>query len=200
VLARRLAILGLIAGLGGCGFRPLLKQQAAADADQSVQTELAAIEVEPGRGQLGQQLRNDLLDQLNPGALPVASRYRLSAQNQVTTNALAIQIDATITRFILTLRTRFQLRDEESGKVVYASTVSRTASYNVVRQPYAVLVAEEDAQRRAAREVSVDIRNLLAVHFAEGTTVAPPTAEEEAGSDLEREFEEDLSEGFGPGT
>lgn len=198
--SRRLAILGLAAGLGGCGFRPLLKQQAAADADQSVQAELASIEVEPARGQLGQQLRNDLLDQLNPGALAVASRYRLSVQNQVTTNALAIQIDATITRFNLRLRTRFQLRDKQSGKMVYASTVARTSSYNVVRQPYAVKVAETDAQRRAAREVSADVRNLLAVYFAEGAAPPPVVEEPDRGSELEREFEEDLSEDFGPGT
>jgi LPS-assembly lipoprotein len=203
VPSRRLAIVWLAAGLGGCGFRPLLKQPAATDADQSVQTELAAIEVEPARGQLGQQLRNDLLDQLNPGSLQVPSRYRLTVQNLVTTNALAIQLDATITRFNLRLQSRFQLRDKQSGQLVYASTVGRTASYNVVRQPYAVLVAEEDAQRRAAREVSADIRNLLAVHFAEGNETEPTLeAEPETGrgAEIERDFEKELGEDFGPGT
>lgn len=201
--SRRLAVLILTAGLGGCGFRPLLKQQAQTDADQSVQAELAAIEVDPARGQLGQELRNALIDQLNPTSLGGPSRYRLGAVTRTTTNALAIQLDNTVTRFNLGLTTRFQLVDKQSGKFVYGSTVTRTASYNVVRQPYAVLVAEEDARRRAAREVSVEIRNLLAVYFAEGAGTRPTAGaepERDLESEIEREFEEDLGADFGPGS
>jgi hypothetical protein len=44
--------------------------------------------------------------------------------------------------------------------------VRRVASYNVSREPYADLVAAQDAERRAAQEVATDIRTLLAVEFA----------------------------------
>jgi LPS-assembly lipoprotein len=168
VPARRLLVLAVLLLVGACGFRPLLKQQAEVDRDQEVLSELAAVEVERLGGQLGQQLRNDLIDQLDPATLQMPKRYELDVSLRTRTNALAIQLDNTITRYNLTLRARFQLRDKEDGEVLYRSGVTRTSSYNVVRQPYAVLVAEDDAERRAAREVSADIRNLLAVYFAEG--------------------------------
>lgn len=174
-MARATVLLVLALALGACGFRPLLTQQAALDRDQEVVTELAAIQVDRMGGRLGQQLRNDLIEQLDPATLAVPKRYQLDVNLATRSNALAIQLDNTITRYNLTLRASFVLRDREDGSVMYDSRVTRTASYNVVRQPYAVLVAEQDAERRAAREVSSDIRNLLAVYFAEGPSLEAGT-------------------------
>jgi hypothetical protein len=58
-----------------------------------------------------------------------------------------------------------------ANDVLVASRVRRVASYNVSREPYADLVAAQDAERRAAQEVAADIRTLLAVQFARAPTV-----------------------------
>jgi LPS-assembly lipoprotein len=48
---------------------------------------------------------------------------------------------------------------------LYRSAVRRVASYNVIREPFATLIAEQDAERRASVEVSREIRTLLTIYF-----------------------------------
>ena len=54
---------------------------------------------------------------------------------------------------------------EERPGTLYRSAVRRVASYNVIREPFATLIAEQDAERRAAVEVSREIRTLLTIFF-----------------------------------
>ena len=160
---RRLCLVALAATLGGCGFRPLLRQ---GEGDREVRSELAAVEVPALADRLGYLVRDGLLDQLNPAGVRVPARYLLAISLRRRTSALGIQIDNTITRFNLTLAASFRLLDAGDRRVLYESTVRRVASYNASRAPYAELAAELDAERRAAREVSTDIRTQLAIYFA----------------------------------
>jgi hypothetical protein len=52
---------------------------------------------------------------------------------------------------------------------LYRSAVRRVASYNVIGEPFATLIAEQDAERRAAVEVSREIRTLLTIFFENDT-------------------------------
>jgi LPS-assembly lipoprotein len=160
---RRLLLLGLAAALGGCGFRPLLKQ---GEGDSEVGRQLAAVEVPTLNSRVGYLVRDSLLDQLNPAGAQIPPRYLLTISLQSRTNALAIQLDNTITRYNLTLAARFSLLDSSDRRVLYQSIVRRVASYNASRAPYAELTAELDAERRAARDVGTDIRTQLAIYFA----------------------------------
>ena len=90
---------------------------------------------------------------------------------QSRATALGIQLDNTITRYNLLLTASFELRAKDRNDLLYASRVRRVSSYNVSREPYADLVASQEAERRAAQEVAIDIRTLLAVQFARGTAV-----------------------------
>jgi LPS-assembly lipoprotein len=161
--SRRLVLLGLGATLGGCGFRPLLK---AGKEGSEVQRELAAVEVSMLGGRLGYLVRDSLLDQLNPTGTEAPSRYLLTISLGRRSSALGIQLDNTITRYNLTLTASFELLEPAGNEILYSSTVRRVASYNVTRAPYATLVAEQDAERRAAEEIGRDISTLLAVHFS----------------------------------
>jgi LPS-assembly lipoprotein len=169
MLRRRALLLGLAAGLGACNFRPLYLARGADDIP--VQTELAAIEIRGLDGRLGYLLRDALLDELNPATIDVPPRYVLNVRLRSSARALGIQLDNTITRFNLTLTAAFQLREKAANDVLVASTVRRVASYNVSREPYADLIAAQDAERRAAQEVATDIRTLLAVRFARSPVV-----------------------------
>lgn len=168
------ALLPLAAG--SCGFRPLY----GGSVGDEVAAELASIEVVAPDTRIGQILKNRLLDDLNPAGTTVAPRYRLTVQLSRTQTALAIQLDETITRFDLTLAAFFSLRDLEEGgplpadggsedeagpEPAYRSALRRVASYNVVTDPFATLMAEQDAELRAATELSRGIRTLLTLHF-----------------------------------
>jgi LPS-assembly lipoprotein len=165
MLPRRTLLLALVAALGGCGFRPMYGGAGDAD-DPGVRERLAAIEIRGLDGRLGQILRNELLDELNPVGTQVPARYFLPVQLRRFAAALGIQLDNTVTRYNLILVARFQLRERDTRRVLYQSIVRREASYNVSQQPFADLTAEQNAEQRVAREVSQDIRTHLAVHFA----------------------------------
>lgn len=160
--------LSTIGVLGACGFRPLLYQ---ADGD-AVRGELAAIRITGLGGRLGQHLQVALDENLNPTSAQVSSRYDLGIRLTNTNNALAIQLDNTISRYNLTLTAAFELKDRSDDKVIYGSTVQRVASYNVRRAPFATLTAQKDAERRAAEEIADDIRTLLALHFQSKASAA----------------------------
>lgn len=155
--------------LAACGFQPLYGK---AEVGVDVRDQLAAIDIEVPRGRLGQDLKTALTDDLNPGAITVPRRYALSVSLGRTTDALAIQLDATITRYDLTLDAAFSLREQGANQAIYRNKVRRVASYNVSREPYATQVAEEDADRRAAVEVSRQIAVLLTVYFREQALIA----------------------------
>ncbi len=171
MLTRRLLGLALLCSLSACGFRPLLKPDLG---DPDVRTELAAIEIGGLPGRLGQILRNQLQDDLNPTAVELPPRYHLDVRLRSATDALAIQLDNTITRFNQALTASFQLTDRASRNVLYRSSVTRIASYNQRRAPFAVLVAQEDARRRAAKEISSNIRTLLAAYLQRRGDLPPP--------------------------
>jgi LPS-assembly lipoprotein len=168
MVGRRAILLGAVGAVGACGFRPMVK----AGDDPAVREQLAAIDIVGLGGRLGQLVRNALLDELNPAALQVPKRYRLAVRLNSKASALGIQLDNTITRYNLTLTARFQLLEPSVNDVLYSSTVRRIASYNVRRAPYSTLIAELDAERRAAKQLGNNIRTLLAIHFARTTATA----------------------------
>lgn len=155
-----LAALGL--PLAGCNLRPLHAGPQGAELN----ADLAAIEVEPADSRLGQTMRNFLIDQLNPAGVQVPAAYALGFSLQRARNALAIQLDDVATRYDLSLAATFELKSKADGRTLYRSAVRRVVSYNVRSEPFATLVAEQDAERRAAREVSRQIRTQLSLYFA----------------------------------
>jgi LPS-assembly lipoprotein len=156
-----LALLGL-APLAACGFRPVYGRR---DDSDGLAAELRAIAVPDARSQVTFELRRALLDELNPTGAPTASLYRLDYALSGTTEDLAIQLDAIVTRIDRTLRAVYSLRDLETDAVLHRGQVQRTASFNVRGEPFADRIAEEDADRRAARAVAVGVRQQLAAFF-----------------------------------
>lgn len=160
---RRLLVAGLLLlPLAACNLRPLHGGPAGA----ALNRDLAAVEVERLDGRLGQTLRNYLIDELNPAGVGTPAVYRLEIQLDRAQNALAIQLDDVATRYDLSLAARFELKRKSDGKTAYRSAVRRLSSYNVRDEPFATLVAEQDAERRAAREIARQIRTQLSLHLA----------------------------------
>jgi LPS-assembly lipoprotein len=162
---RRLGALLLAAlpALAGCNLRPVYGPQARAE----LVPQLAAIGVADLGGSRGQHFRNYLIDELNPSGTVVAPRYDLAVQLLEEQTDLAIQLDDTATRRNLTLGAVFTLTRKSDAQVIYSSATRRVVSFNVNRDPFATMIAEQDAQRRAAREVARQIRTMLSLYFTE---------------------------------
>lgn len=149
--------------LAGCGFRPLYGKYA--DGSSTV-AQLESIIIGPLPGRLGQVLRNNLLDRLTPRGQPGRPRYRLEVKLFRFKEGLAIKKDAEITRSNLRLTATFVLSDLSSGETALQGQTRSTASFNLVRSDFANLIAEQDAERRVARDTSNQIMTRLSVFFS----------------------------------
>lgn len=162
---RLLAVLVLCFGalaLSGCGFRPLY---GAGPGGVAAEHMFAAVELDEIGGRLGPMVYHELQDQLHPTgrAADVPARYRLAVKLKEKREGRAIEPDASITRFDYRLSGSYQLVKIDGGKVVHAGAVSSSTAYNVVESQFATLSARQDAEQRAARGVSEEIRLRVAI-------------------------------------
>jgi LPS-assembly lipoprotein len=159
-LSFALAVAFLLA-LGACGFQPLYGPRGTTD----VPDEFAAIEIQPIRDRLGQELHNNLLDLLNPKGEPTKPKYELVVTLSENRQELAVQKTAFATRANLTMTAQFTLRDSKTKKPLAGGSSIAVSSYDVLRSDFATLAAEKDARSRALLQVAEDIRTRLALYF-----------------------------------
>ena len=151
------AILALCVALAGCGFQPLY-------GDSRLSPQMASIYVEPITDSTGYELRNNLIDLLGSNGENAGKSYRLAVTLSDTSQGVALQNDATITRYNDTLTVNYTLSDAKGAEVTHG-TQSSLSSYNVVTSPYSTLSAQQDADIRAAQDIAERIRIDLAAFF-----------------------------------
>jgi LPS-assembly lipoprotein len=141
--------------LGGCGFHPLY-----GGMNGDMQGTLSSIYVEPVPERI------DLLD--GPGT-PGGASYRLKLGLTQTTQGIALQNDATITRYNDTLTVTYELFDA-AGHIVTKGAETGLSAYNVLPSSssanYGTLIAQQDADKRAAQDIANRIRFDLNVYFS----------------------------------
>jgi LPS-assembly lipoprotein len=142
--------------LAGCGFHPMY--------GSSLAPQLSSVYVEPIAERDGYELRNSLIDVLQSDGDAAGKAYRLKISLNESSQGIALQNDATITRYNNRLEAHYTLSDAR-GNVLTTGTQSEMSAYNVVVSPYATLVAEQDASKRAAQEVAERIHLDLGVWF-----------------------------------
>jgi len=150
--------------LAGCGFHPLY-----GGANGGMQATLSTIYVEPMPERLGYELRNKMIDLLDGPGTPSGSLYRLKLSLTETTQGIALQNDATITRYNDNLKVTYSLTDM-TGKVITSGIETGLSAYNVLPSSananYGTLAAQQDADKRAAEDIAERIRLDLNVFFA----------------------------------
>ncbi|MBH63516.1 MAG: hypothetical protein CL569_13940 [Alphaproteobacteria bacterium] len=158
----RSSVVALAALVSACGFEPL-----HAPSGGAVPTVLAGIDIAPIPNRLGQVVRNHLLDRLTPLGEPVFAEYRFIVSLRVAKEALAIARDDSATRFNVSLQADYDLVHVRSGNSVLQGEARSVAAYNVVSSDYANVVTERDAELRAARELSDEIKTRLSVYLSQ---------------------------------
>lgn len=157
---RALLAAGLIAGLAGCGFRPMMGGPADGPA---VRDSLAQIAVAPIPDRLGQMLRIGLVDRLNPHGTPDRPRHRLEVALERRIDEQAFRTDDTATRARLHVAASWSLSDDK--KVVTTGQVRVVVPYDIMEARYATVAAQRDAEALAARQLAEEIRTRLALFF-----------------------------------
>ena len=155
-------LIGLAAVATACGFEPLHSSGGGA-----VPSVLASVDIAPIPNRLGQVVRNHLLDLLTPLGEPTVPKYQFIVSLRVAKEPLAIARDESVTRFNLSLQADYHLVHIPSGNSALKGEARSIASYNLVSSDYANLVAERDAELRAAREVSDEMKVHLSVYLSQ---------------------------------
>ena len=168
-MIKRLTVLVLALGLSGCGFRPLYGRYGADPRAASV---FASIYIPPiASDEAGYKLRNTLMDLISSRPSSAGARYRLAITLAQSRQGIAIEPNATITRYNYQLNASYTLFDLAHDRIVTSGNEEALSAYNVppssATSLYSTLMARRDAQRRAAEDVAQRIRMDLAVFFAE---------------------------------
>ncbi len=164
ILRRRLLVAaGTAAALAGCGFQPLYGE--VSEGGRVVADDLAAVRVAVVADRPGQQLRNLLLERLNPGGRPAEPTHRLTVDLDESEGSLATVDDGTVTRARLVVTAKARLIELASSEVVLERRHRATASYNIQDDLFGSEVSVDSARERSLRDISEQIRRELALYF-----------------------------------
>ena len=152
--------------LGACGFHPLY-----GGLNGGMSATLSTIYVEPVPDRIGYELRNTMIQSLFPptaaalrAGRPIASNSRSVRRRKASRCRMTQPSRATTTRLTVT----YELTDM-AGVVVTKGTETGLSAYNVLPSAananYGTLAAQQDADKRAARDIAERIRLDLNVYF-----------------------------------
>jgi LPS-assembly lipoprotein len=163
-VSRLASALALAALLGGCGFHPLYSTEPG---ESGARQTFASIYVDTIAGErVGYELRNSLIDNLEATARPQQATYRLKVVVDQYLQGIAVQNNATVTRYNYTLNANYELSDIHTNKIVKTGTERTLSAYDVVTSPYATLVAQEAAQKRGAIDIAARIQIDISAYFS----------------------------------
>lgn len=162
----------LISTLGGCGYRPLYASGAGGDIGGG----LAAVKIGLIPNRTGQQLRNILLDRLNPRGEPSQPLYKLEIAILPSRQELGVRRDDTSSRANLILDGEYRLLDANNGRVLFEAKSRRVASYNISDDDFSTISAAAAARRRVAQELADEIVVRIAVYLNRRRAAKPQTS------------------------
>lgn len=154
--ARLVAFLLLLSAptLAGCGFTPLY-------ASPGVSSGLSSIESVAPDGRTGFLLREALDDALARDESKPAA-WRLTMDLREIRTPRGRRVDSTASRYEMVLEANWKLTSTATGTVAVEGNTSTEVTFDRADQPYAAIVANQDAQSRAASELARKIQLQLA--------------------------------------
>jgi LPS-assembly lipoprotein len=174
-LTHLLAVLALAGLTAGC-FQPLYGTQASGGAigDKLSSVDVAPIDSPNGTrlSRVGVELRNNLMFGLTGGAGAAAPNYKLDIR--LTSNQTQVIVDINTARPDIQnygIDATYTLTDITTGKKVITGQTFSRVSYNIPgqQQRFAGDRGLRDAEDRAAKVISDNIRSRLASYFVAGT-------------------------------
>jgi LPS-assembly lipoprotein len=155
-----LCALGLSAcGDGSTGFRPLYATSAMGGA--GAEEKLAAVDVAPIPGRVGQRIRNELIFQTTGGGSPKPPLYRLDIAIRESVTSTMVTVSGNAGGQIYNIEASFSLIRLSDKQVVAQGKSYGRAAYDRMSSIFANVEARQDAENRAARTVAEELRTRL---------------------------------------
>ncbi len=166
-LAAALALMTVSTLLSACsdgGFRPLYGTAAIGGAD--VSERLAAVEVAPVPGRVGQRIRNEIVFQPpgGGGAAPPAYRLELVLRESVSSTLVKVSGDASGS--VYSIDADFRLIRVADKQVVLQGKSAGRAGFERFNSVFSNIRARQDAEDRVAATVAQDLKTRLAAFLS----------------------------------
>jgi LPS-assembly lipoprotein len=149
--------------LSACGFRPLY---ATGDAANGAGAALSRMAIDKIEGPEAIQPVVERAFKRRAYGAGDEAPYALSVIVDEQAERLAVQIDASVTRFNYRVIGDYTLIERATGKR-YTGKVTSIASFNIVESQYSTLFAEESAKEKAATLLVEDIERDILLKIAD---------------------------------
>ncbi len=140
--------------IGSCGFSPVYGKNSKTFLAKSSITNL---DIKVGRTQIDHIFKTTLEDIINPMHEHNISHYTLTADITSSSSFLAILQNSNITSYSVTLSIKYSLTDNNTKKVIHASTITRQANFNRSLSEYSTFVSEQEAKENVAKSLAQDL-------------------------------------------
>ncbi|MEG6508086.1 LPS assembly lipoprotein LptE [Methyloligella sp. 2.7D] len=170
-MRRTLMAFALLAGAGlmlaGCGgVRPLY---GTSTGGQDVKNAMAAVDVQPIPGRVGQQVRNELIFTNTGGGQAPQPRYRLNIVLKESLLKSLVRRSGEATSETVQLQAQFKLVDMSNNKVLKEGNALSRAVYDRYEKTFSNVRAKDNAENRAAKQIAEMIRTQVAAYLATQT-------------------------------
>lgn len=164
-LALMLAATPALSACGSSGFHPLYANTGPDGV--GVNEKLAAVEISPIPGRVGQRLRNELIFQNTGGHERPKPVYRLDVVVRETLHTTLVQSDGTSRGQIYLLEASFKLVDlKDPKRVLFEGTSYGRAAFERFDSIYSNVRAREDAENRVARTIGEDLKTRVGMFLS----------------------------------
>lgn len=164
---------GLICGLAACGFEPLYVERTS-DSDMwyyndkfntDIVNEMAQIKIETVTDRIGQMIKNELIDILNPSGSTKGAKYFLKLKPaQAIATQQALRDDITATREKVKYTVYYELWSKEKGHLVSGNTWVYL-SYDLLDNPYSTTMDKKKIEKDGAKIIAHDIALRIGAYF-----------------------------------
>ena len=161
-----LAVSAVITGCGdgSSGFHPLYGSAALGGA--AAQDKLAAVELAPIPGRVGQRLRNELIFESTAGGAPLPPEYRLEIAINESVSSTLVKIDGNANGQVYNLDAAFKLIRLKDKSVVASGNSHGRAGFERVTSIFANVNARKNAEDLAAKTVGEELKTRLLAYLS----------------------------------
>ena len=136
------------------------------DACSGTNEKLAALDIAPIPGRVGQRIRNELIFQATGGAAPLPPEYRLEIAVRESVTSTLVKIDGNAAGQVYNVDAAYRLIRISDKSVIAEGRSYGRAGFERVTSIFANVRARENAENRAAKTVGDDLRTRLLVHLS----------------------------------
>lgn len=164
VIAALAAALLVSACSDGSGFRPMYGTSAIGGAN--VSERLAAVEIAPIPGRVGQRIRNEMIFATTGGSGAAPSVYRLELVIRESISSTLVKISGDASGSVYNLDADFRLIRLADKQVVLEGKTAGRAGFERFKSIFSNVRARQDAENRAADTVGRDLKIRVAAFLS----------------------------------